>query len=245
MAARTETIAAVRPVPYLLGQVAQTVTCPVRHGSTGALQTPSSGTLTVKRPDGTSFLSAGVVTVSNSVATYDLASLAAEDVGQGWVLEWSLVISSVTYTFRYDAYVCAYIPHNSISVQDLYTYEPELRHRVPQGQSTRGDDTGWQPQVDDAYYALIQWLLDGGHRPWLIVGMTGTREWLRTLALMRCCRALSTTTEDQWTKKTTDYRYEHKDASAKLVVQYSTDLSGTRRGVASVVRLAPVGRPVC
>ncbi len=243
---RTETLAAVRPVPYLLERISsQVVTCPVRHGSTGALQAPASGTLTVTRPDGTSFLSAGAVPVPASVATYTLASLASEDVGQGWTLVWSLTIDGVPYVFRFDAYLCTYIPHNPISVQELYDYEPELRHRVPQSQSSRGDGVGWQPQVDAAYYALIQWMVDSGHRFWTIRGMTGTREWLRTLVLMRCCRALSTAPDDAWSRKATDYRYEHKTAEAKLVFQFDSDSAGTRRGASPVIRLAPVGRPLC
>jgi len=213
------------------------------------LVAPASGTITVTRPDGTSLVSAAAVAVTASVAEYALTAPAAtEPLGEGWTVTWTLTFSAVVYpAYRFEAFMCEYVPHNPIAPTDLYRYEPELARRVPQGQDTspRGDGTGWQPQVDDAYYALIQHLIDTGSRLWLIRGMTGAREWIRTEALMRCCRALATDQDGIWMAKATDYRYEHRAADAALVVQYSTDDPSIRRGVSPVIRLAPVGRPTC
>jgi hypothetical protein len=248
MAERYDTYGAVRPVPYLLERGrAQTIACPIRYGSTGALVAPTSGTITVTRPDGTSLVSAAAVTVTSSVAEYALAAPAAtETLGEGWTVEWTLTFTATVYpVYRFDAYLCEYVPHCPISAADLYRYEPELAARIPQSQSSRGDNTGWQPQIDDAYYAFIQHLIDAGHRPWLIRGMTGAREWIRTEALMRACRALATADDSVWFQKATDYRYEHRAADAALVVQFSNDDPGVRRGTSNRIRLAPVRRPTC
>lgn len=249
MSERDDTYAAVRPIPYLLGRVAaQTISLPIRNGSAGALVAPTSGTITVVGPDSvTPIVSAGVITVPGGIATYDLPSLVGLSLGAGYTLTWSLVIEGTTYIKRFDGYLCDYVPGSMISVQDLFTREPELRHRVPQGQAatTRGGTgEGWQVQVDEAYYDLIQALLDRGEQPWLIRGMTGLRAWLRSRALMLCCRALSTAADDQWDRKAGIYYAEFKAADGSLSIQHDPDPT-TLRTSRGPIRLAPVGRPQC
>ena len=245
MAERDDTYAPARPIPYLLGRVAaQTVTLPIRNGSAGALVTPSSGTLTITGP-GAGTVTAGAVTFPGGIATADLSTTVGLSLGAGWTLVWSLVIDTVTYTFRFDAYLCDYVPVSAISVLDLFSREPELKHRVPQSQAatTRGGSgEGWQVQVDEAYYDLLQTLLDRGESPWLIRGLTGLRAWLRTRALMLCCRALSTTTDDQWDRKAGVYFAEWKAADGSLAIQHDVD-PATLRTSRGPYRLAPVGRP--
>lgn len=245
MAERDDTYAPARPIPYLLGRVvSQTVSLPIRNGSAGAIVTPSSGTLTVTGP-GT--VTAGTVTFPGGIATADLSSTVGMSLGSGWTLVWSLMIDGVPYSYRVDAYLCDYVPVSAISVLDLFSREPELRHRVPQSQAatTRGGSgEGWQVQVDEAYYDLVQALLDRGESPWLIRGLTGLRAWLRTRALMLCCRALSTATDDQWDRKAGVYFAEWKSADGSLAIQRDTDPS-TLRTSRGPYRLAPVGRPSC
>lgn len=248
MAERDDTYAPARPIPYLLARVVlQTVSLPIRNGSAGALVAPDSGTLTVTRPDSGDLVTAGAVTITGGIATYDLPTMAGVPLGAGWTLVWALVIGGVTYTYRYDAYACDYVPVSAISVLDLFSREPELRHRVPQSQAatTRGGSgEGWQVQVDEAYYDLIQTLLDRGESPWLIRGLTGLRAWLRSRALMLCCRTLSTATDDQWDRKAGVYFAEWKASDGSLVIQHDTD-PATLRTSRGPYRLAPVGRPRC
>lgn len=240
-----ETYAFARPIPYLLRYGSQTIVCPIRYGATGALTPPSSGTISIRRPTGDLHTSSASVSIVGGQAQYIVTLSTSEPIGPGWTIELTPVYGSETYpTLRAEAILCDYVPPMPISVLDLYTYEPELRHRVPQSQSDRGDGTGWQPQVDDGYYALIQHLIDTGHSLWLIRGIVGAREWLRTLILMRCCRALSTTPDDAWAKKATDYRYEHERAKGQIKVQLSEDDPSTRRSARGPYRLAPSDRPL-
>lgn len=250
MAERDDTYAPVRPIPYLLARVAsQTVSLPIRNGSAGALVAPTQAgsTLTVTRPDTGDLVTAGAVTITSSVATYELPTMVGLPLGAGWKLTWSLVIGGVTYTYQYDAYACDYVPPSMISVMDLFTREPELRFRVPQAQAAAGrggSGEGWQVQVDEAYYDLIQALLDRGESIWLIRGLTGLRAWLRSRALMLCCRALSTATDDQWDRKAGVYFAEWKAADGSLALLHDTD-PATLRTSRGPYRLAPVGRPQC
>ena len=249
MPERLDTYAPVRPVAYLLGQVAsQVLTCPVRHGATGALVSPDAApaaqTITITDPSGVEVVSAAAVGIVGSVATYTLTGLDLRtDIGAGWTVAWSLTIGGVVYTWQMEAYLCAYVPSCPISVLDLFVREPELRQRVPQAQSERGDNTGWQPQIDDAYYDLIQALIDRGVEVWHIRGLTGLREWLRTRTLMNCCRALSTSSGDAWDRKAGVYYSAHKQADGSMVVQLGTDDPTVRTG-RGPFRLAPVGRPL-
>jgi len=248
MAERDDTYAPARPIPYLLGRVAaQTVSLPIRNGSAGALVLPSAGALTITRTDGGAAITAGTVTFPGDIATADLSSMVGVTLGAYYTLVWALTIGGVPYTYRIDAYACDYVPACAISVLDLFTREPELKHRVPQSQAatTRGGSgEGWQVQVDEAYYDLIQALLDRGESPWLIRGLTGLRAWLRSRALMLCCRALSTTTDDQWDRKAGVYFAEWKAADGSLAIQHDVD-PATLRTSRGPFRLAPVGRPQC
>ena len=248
MPTRTETYAATRPVPYLLEYGAQTLVCPVRHGLSGALVAPTSGTITITRPGGTALVSAAAVTISGSQAEYTATVPTSESIGEGWTVVWSLVISTITYVFRFDAYLCEYVPHCPISTQDLWGGDGivELKDRVPQSRSAdRGDGTGWQPEVDAAYYELIQTLLDRGYRPWLIRGMTGARRWVLTKAVGNCCRQLvDADPSGVWASHQSHFWSDWKKADGVLVVN-TTDLTASERQSRGPYRLAPVGRPVC
>ena len=160
-------------------------------------------------------------------------------------MEWTLVFSGVTYpVYRFEAFLCEYVPPCPISVLDLFGREPEMRHRIPQDQGDRGDNTGWQPQIDEVYYELIQGLIDDSSRLWLIRGMTGAREWFRARTLELCCRILSTSPDSVWARKATDYMYEARNSRARLVFQYTTDTPDIRRGASPVTRLSPIDRPI-
>ena len=122
MAVLNDTYALDRRVPYFLTRgIEQTVEAPVRHGSTGALVTPDSGTITIVKPDGTHLVSGAAVTVSSSTAQFTLTPSVSETLGEGYEIRWSLVFAAVTAgTFRTAGYMAEYMPANVISATDLY-----------------------------------------------------------------------------------------------------------------------------
>ena len=248
MAIRQATYAFARPAPYLLERAAtQTITAPIRYGSGGQLVTPDSGTVTIRRPDGTDLVSDQPVAVSSSTATYTLAPAASETLGAGWDVLWTLTFSGVVYpTFRQSAYLVKYVPPNVISERDLYARVPELEHRVPQSQGSTdrgGSGEGWQPQIDEAYFELIRRLLEDGQQPWNIREVTGYRDWLLTRALQLCTGTISFGPDSTWAQQSKQLHFDMQRVQARLRFQYDTDDSSTRRSGSPVIRLVAVGRP--
>lgn len=244
MTIREATYALDRPVPYLLvrGET-QTLTAPLRHGPAGALVSVDSGTITIARPDGTSSVSGAAVTVSSSTMTYGVTPAASETLGEGWQVRWTPTIGGVVYpVIRVDAYMCQYVPYNTVSVIDLYHRMPELEGRIPQRQGDRGDGTGWQPQIDATHYELLQRLIDDGRRPWEIVGVTGAREWCIARAVQRCVMATPHGADSALGQSAKELSFEVERLWARMKIQYQADDATYRRGVAPTVRLAPAGR---
>jgi hypothetical protein len=81
-----------RAALLIVRAVAQTLSAPVRHGASGALQAPVSGTVTILRPDLTALVSGAVVTVTSSTATYSVTPAASETLGEGWTVQWLSLI---------------------------------------------------------------------------------------------------------------------------------------------------------
>ncbi len=244
MAVRVATYALIRAAPFFLERGAeQTIEFPIRHGSDGSLVAPDSGTVTINRPNGTSLVSGAAVSVPSSTAQYTLTPAASETLGAGWDILLTPVIGGVTYpTMRQSAYLCEYVPPCVISVLDLYERIPELRARIPPSQGERGDNTGWQPQVDAAYYEFLQRMIDDGQRPWLVREVTGYRDWLLTRALQLCVRAISHGPDSSWAQESKQLHFDMQRAEGRLRFQYSDEHHDIRRAGSPVYTLAPVGR---
>ena len=246
MAVRAETYAPDRPVPYLVErEYTQTLQCPIRSTAEGALIEPTGGTVTITDPSGVVLVDAAAVTVASSVAYYVLTLAAASALGEGYTVVWSLLIDGETYTFRLAAICCEYVPPNMVTAADLYGGEgiPELRYAVPQAQGERGDDVGWAPQIDAAYYSFIRRLLSDGRPIWLVREPTGYREWLLAQALVNATRAIPSPEGSMWKQARTDAFHRMRRAEAGLRLQYSDEKSSTRKGGVPPIWLAPIGRP--
>jgi hypothetical protein len=249
MAVRTDTFAFARRVPYFLERgVEQTIEAPVRHGTTGSLQTPDSGTITIVKPDGTDLVSAAAVTVASSTAQYTLTPSAAETLGAGYEVRWTLVFATVTYpVYRTAAYLGKYLPPNQISVVNLYGVWPWLQHRIPQSQGDTdrgGDGTGWQRQIDDAYYSFLRRVLEDGREPWKIREATGYYDWLLAKALSNAVGAIENLSGDEIVERRRQAFFLMKEAETRFRLNFDTTAPGRRSGGSALIRMAPVGRPV-
>lgn len=248
MATRAATYALARPIPYLLQQGgAQTIDFPVRHGATGALVAPTAAgsTVTIKRPAGTSFAAAQAVTVASSLASYDVASTAAEDVGDGWEVLLSLVIDGNTYPFRRNAYLCEYVPPCPISVADLYTAVPELRSQIPQAQDTNGTAEGWQPQIDAAYFEWLRELIGNGRKVWLLRSADDYFDRVLYRAAQMACDAVPAEEGSPWARLSKQMWRELERARGNVRLGYSDEAVKTRLGGSPQTILAPPGRVTC
>jgi len=249
VAVLNDTYALDRRVPYFLVRgIEQTIEAPVRHGSTGSLVTPDSGTVTIVKPDGTNLVSGAAVTVSSSTAQYTLTPDASETLGDGYEVRWTLVFSAVTYpAFRTAGYLAEYMPANVISATDLYGKWPWLAARIPQrqgGTDRGGDGTGWQRQIDDAYYAFLRRVLDDGRKPWLIREVQGYYGWLLAKALSNCVEAIESLSGSVIEERRRSAYFMLRAAEANFKLQFSDDGPGYRRGGTPITNLAPAGRPL-
>lgn len=215
---------------------------PVRWGSTGALQAPASGTITIERPDGTELVSGAAVTVSSSIATYTVTPSASETLGAGWTVAWSLTMTDGVLPWREESYLCEYVPPNVVSAADLYRAQPELRHRVPEAQGDDGTAEGWQPQIDQAYDELLEMLVNDGRRPWEIRSVSSYHRWLVARAVQIALGTIPSAMGDSWSEARKAAHFEVTAARGDLRIQYADQPATVRRAGASTIRLAPVGR---
>lgn len=248
MAIRVDTYALALGIDHLIERgIAQTLTAPIRHGSTGALVAPSAGTVTITRPDLTELVSAAAVTITDSTATYALSAPAAtETPAAGWVVTWALTIGGNPYTFRHPAILCQYVPRCPVSVADMLTRVPSLLDREPQGQrstSRNGDGTGWQAQLDAAWYEWLRELKGNGRPIWRLKSAVDYFDRVLVRACQLAVQTIATGPEGAFVELSKQLYFDSTKAAAAVKLTYDDDTTGLRRGASPIVRLAPVGRP--
>ncbi len=148
----------------------QILTCPVQRA--GATAAPSSGTISIYRPDQTALVNAQAVSVVSSVAQYSLtgATTTAEALGEGWLVEWSLLMpDGVTHTFRNDAALCRRTLYPVISDADLTQRHSDLPALL-------GSATSYQAYIDEAFATICNKLIGEGRRPYLVIQPSALRE---------------------------------------------------------------------
>lgn len=245
MASRVPTYALDIPHQYLLERArTQELQAPIRYGSGGPLVAPTSGTITITRPDGTTLVSGAAVAITFSIATYSVTPSASETLGEGWEVAWDHTIASLVYPFRSAAILCEHVLYPVVSEADIYVEEPELRYRIPQAQGSSGTNTGWQPQGDQTWWDIQRYLLRRGRRPWLTTEPDAFREAHRYGWLERACRGVEQDTDGAWLRKAAHYGHLARAALADIQLTYQSDDASptTRRGQGSI-SLRPVGRP--
>jgi hypothetical protein len=233
--------------PYMLRQgVTQTISAPIRYGSGAPLVAPveAESSITIQRPDGTYLASGAAVTVSSSIATYEVTPSASEVLDEGWDVIWHLVFTTGDdpEDFPNEAILVEYNLFPVISERQVFVEEPELEFRVPQAQGVNGDGTGWQPQIDAAWYRVIRKLIERGERLWKIRNATGLHDVVLYEVLKGCTRAVKQDPDGIWREKSRGYTFDAKDAWAQLKLQYDEDAATVRRGH-GVLNFCSVSRP--
>ena len=211
--------------------VATIVGLRLRQG--GVVVTPASGSLTVYR-SGTSYATPAVTVGTTSTATVPaIASTTAPE--EGWRLDWSATISGVSYQFSQSALLVGSIPALLIDDEDLYREVPDLNHstRYPSGQ------TSWNPQVEEAGFAVLQRLTSDGRRPWLSVDPTDLRRWQLCEALARACGSI--VSDGYFANEATRWRSEAIRAAETCRITYAT--SPTNHDSQGMIRCGAQGRP--
>ena len=192
----------------------QTISCPTSRA--GATATPTSGTVTISRPDGTVLVSSAVTVAT--IATYSLtgATTTAEALGEGWLIEWALVMpDAVTHTFRQDAALCRRALYPVVSQDDLTQRHSDLP-------SLLGASASYQPYIDEAWWTIGNRLIGAGRRPYLVIQPSALRECHLMLALHLVFIDYSTSAGDggRWQALAAHYLSAYEQSYGALKFSY-------------------------
>ena len=192
----------------------QTISCPTSRA--GATATPTSGTVTISRPDGTVLVSSAVTVAT--IATYSLtgATTTAEPLGEGWLIEWALVMpDAVTHTFRQDAALCRRALYPVVSQDDLTQRHSDLP-------SLLGASASYQPYIDEAWWTIGNRLIGAGRRPYLVIQPSALRECHLMLALHLVFIDYSTSAGDggRWQALAAHYLSAYEQSYGALKFSY-------------------------
>ncbi len=213
--------------PYLLvREQTQTITCPMY--ASGALVAPSSGTVTIERPDGTKLVEDAAVTVTGDVATYSLTSAtlaAAESFGPRWQVIWSLVFASgvTPEIVRSDAAVIRRQLYPTLTDADLYRRCSALD---PNGSAPISSVSSWQDKIDLAWGMIIRDFLAAGRRVDLITTPSALHDAHFLLTLSLIYEDLATRLEQTFLDLADRYRDQYLDVKRSITFGYDADETG-------------------
>lgn len=235
--ATTSPIAARFAGPELLerGRTAS-LRCPLYRD--GDVVAASSGTLRIYRPDGTT---AAEITVTAETwgASATSPALSSESLGDGWRIEWRLVVGGAAYTFDRMAALCRRRLHPVVSEGDLYRRHSDLPNLKPSGKET------YQDYLDDSWEELLHVLRQKGTLPHLILSPEDLRyvHFYLTLQLIFADFAVSQPTNAVWQQTSDNYRRSYRDALQGLTLRYAPDdgATGGARAASPVTFLASGG----
>ncbi|MCB9763925.1 MAG: hypothetical protein H6739_29410 [Alphaproteobacteria bacterium] len=207
---------------------ANSLSCPIWQD--GSLVAPSSGTITIWDGSGTKQVDADSITVSSSTATYSYTPSSSLSYGEGWRIEWSLIIDSVTHVFRNDASLVRVSLYSPITDADLFRRVSSLN---PTGAAPLSSVSDYQDYLDEAHVIIQNRLISRGNRPNLILSPSALREVYLTLTLSLIFSDFATRLNDSYEAMSQEYKRDYQAAWDDLRFTYSSgdeeENSGTRR----------------
>lgn len=195
----------------------QSLSCPTSRA--GATATPTSGTISIYRPDGSALVSAQAVSIpAGTIAYYSLsgATTSAEALGEGWLIEWALVMpDAVTHTFRQDAALCRRTLYPVVGQDELVQRHSDLP-------SLLGSATSYQPYIEEAWATICNRLIAAGRRPYLVIQPSALREAHLVLTLHLIFLDYSTSAGDggRWQTLAAHYLIQYEAAWGQLRFTY-------------------------
>ena len=227
--AATTTRAARLLAPYLMvrGQT-QTLTCPMY--ASGSLVVPTSGTITIQRPDGSPLVDEAAVTVASSRATYSLTSAVltdAEALGGQWQVIWTLAFASGVSPeiVASDAAVIRREVRLTVTDADLYR---RVKSLDPAGSAVIHAESTFQDKIDLAWGTILRAILHEGRRPDLITTPTALHDPVMLLALAMIFEDFGTRLNESYLSVADRFRAEYREALGKMSYGYDADQSGAQ-----------------
>jgi len=218
---------------YMVRALDASLSCPLWQD--GALVAPSSGTCTVYNASNET-VSSGAVTVTGSTATYTVAAAdipATLSPASGWRVEWALVVSGDTLTFRNTAALVLSVLYPAASEPDLYRRVSGLD---PNGTKPIHSLADLQDYLDEAWVMILGRLINAGNLPYLVVEPTALREAHIDLTLSLIFEDFSTRLNEKHADAAERYRDRFDSAWAGLRFEYDFSQdgrAGSRRKVSA------------
>jgi hypothetical protein len=190
----------------------------------GALAAPSSGTVSIFNASDVAVVTAAAVTVSGDVAQYSVANatLSAELLGAGWLVEWSLTMpDGVDHIFRTDGGMVRRRLYPVVTDDDLTRRHSDLADLRPSSL------TSYQQYLDEAWAEIENRLIGDGNRPYLVVNPHAFREvhLFKTLELIFTDFHMSAG-EGKWLEMANQYGKLYGIGWHRISMSYDADDDG-------------------
>jgi len=224
--------------PYMLVRdQAQDITCPIY--ASGSLVAPSSGTVTIERPDGTTIIEDEAVTVTGSIATRSVTAAelpTSESFGARWQVVWTLVFASgvTPEVIVSDAALIRRGVYPTVAQADLVRRYGGLD---PSATTALSSVTNWQDKIDLAWGMIIRSILNSGERPDLITSPSALHDAHMALVLALIFEDLETRLNDGYAAVAARHRDEYREYWRRLT--YVPDADEDGRADLRRKRLAP------
>lgn len=194
----------------------------------GALVAPSAGSVTLTNPAGVTVATVAITVVSSvAQATISAASVAAEQLGDGWRILWTLTLAGVVRTFTHEAALVRSAFSAPIADADLYRRVSALD---PNGGRPLSTLTTYQQYIDEAHEVIGARLINQGRRPWLIMSPGALRELYVVLTLALIFEDFTTRQSEVFREDAMRYRAQYEAAWAGLRFAYDEDQDGRAEG---------------
>jgi len=205
------------------------IKCPVYLD--GALSAPTAGTVTLTSQSGTVIIDAATVTISGSVAQYEITAgtLSGKALSDGWLVEWNLTMGdSITHRFVNSAALVRGRLYNPISDIDLIRVVSGLD---PASSSSISSVSNWGNYLEESWTQIQLRLIENGRRPNLILSPSALREVSLNLTLALIFDDLSTRLSDAYEQRAESYRSRYEQAWSRLKFVYDSDDDGKADGI--------------
>lgn len=207
----------------------------------GALVTPTPGTVSVYRSDGVALIDGAAFTVAADVASYTVLAAATTDLAleQGWVVRWTATMPDGSVrTDRNEAALVRERIAPPATEQDLYRLQARLN---PNHTDSYTRDTHFDDKLDEAWRQIEERLLTKGKRPELIMTPSTFRPLHVYLTLALIFEDLQTGSFERWAGLGEHYRTLYGAAWDSMAFSYDEDEDGVIDGGADPEKVSTAG----
>lgn len=205
---------------------AKTATTTLSIYKDGAAVVPTSATFTLLNDSNKKVIDGAAAAVSvGGELSYVIAAgdiPATTPFSDNWLIEWAVLISGVTYTYRRTCAICRTKLYGVISDIDLTQFYSDLENIRPSSM------TSYQQYIDEAWILIIERLKAQGNFPYLIISNQSLRQVHLDATFMLIWRDMisSGLGDGRYNELMIEHRKSFESGFQRLTFKYDTDSSG-------------------